>query len=345
MLLTENEIRYIAPRVGWLAAPLADSINKYAAEYDVTGNRLAHFLAQTAHESMGFTKLEEIWGPTTAQKKYEGRRDLGNTRKGDGYRYRGRGIIQLTGRANYREYGKILGLDLENDPDLAAEPDVAVRIALEYWRVRGLNIFADVDDILTITRKINGGLNGIEDRRTYLERAKRRVGSSTPDEEKLLSIGARGEEVKRLQAILKSKGYPPGRIDGVFGSLVRSAVMSAQADNGDAVTGATSINSASEWEVRKLDRAPLENSRIIGAAKKTQATVVGMGAIAAAEPVVKEMENWSGLFERVKWIIDPILNLGPYKWVFLIVAGGFVVYQLSKLIKYRTEDHDSGRTL
>jgi putative chitinase len=99
---------------------------------------------------------------------YEGRAALGNTQPGDGPRYKGRGIIQLTGRLNYRVYGAALGLDLENNPQLAAVPENAVRIACEYWRRNNLNQLADADNLEAITRRINGGVNGLADRRIKL---------------------------------------------------------------------------------------------------------------------------------------------------------------------------------
>ncbi|MBN8849931.1 MULTISPECIES: glycoside hydrolase family 19 protein [unclassified Sphingomonas] len=137
-----------------------------------SGLRLAHFLAEVGHESMGFARFTEIWGPTPQQVKYEGRADLGNVNPGDGYRYRGRGPIQITGRANYRRYGEMLGIDLEGNPDLAASPAVGIRIAAAYWTRNRINAPADRDDIEAVTRLINGGLNGIVDRRARLAKAK-----------------------------------------------------------------------------------------------------------------------------------------------------------------------------
>lgn len=134
--------------------------------------RLAHFLAQAGHESAGFARMYEIWGPTPAQRRYEGRADLGNVKAGDGYRYRGRGILQITGRDNYRRFGKLIGTDIESQPDQAAEPAIAMALACAYWTSRRINAPADRDDIEAVTKLINGGLNGIDDRRQRLERAK-----------------------------------------------------------------------------------------------------------------------------------------------------------------------------
>lgn len=156
------------------AAALATAAVKYFAQYGIMDSalRLAHFLAQVTHESGGFRYMEEIWGPTDAQRRYEGRADLGNTQANDGFRYKGRGPLQLTGRANYRDYGARLGLDLEGNPALAATPEVGLRIALEFWKVKGLNALADKDDIVAITRRVNGGSNGLADRTAKLAQIK-----------------------------------------------------------------------------------------------------------------------------------------------------------------------------
>jgi len=106
---------------------------------------------------------------------YENRRDLGNTQPGDGRRFKGRGLMQLTGRANYAKYGQAIGQDLvtnEHWKQVADDPNLAVDVACWYWETRNLNQYADQDDITTITRRINGGLNGLEDRQRLLTRAK-----------------------------------------------------------------------------------------------------------------------------------------------------------------------------
>jgi putative chitinase len=154
------------------AALAAASPDAFAKVGITTPLRLAHFMAQAAHETGGFRWLREIWGPTPAQRRYEGRRDLGNIQPGDGRRFMGRGIFQLTGRANYEAYGKRLGVDLASNPDRAAEPELSLKIACEYWRRKGLNILADADNARAITRLINGGFNGIEDRLDRLKTAK-----------------------------------------------------------------------------------------------------------------------------------------------------------------------------
>jgi putative chitinase len=172
-------LRAIAPHgrtaiIAAVAPHLGPSFEKAGI---TTPLRAAHFLAQAAHECDGFKTLQEY----ASGRAYEGRQDLGNTQKGDGVRYKGRGIFQLTGRANYRRIGLALSLPLEATPELAADPRVSVLVAVNYWVTRkwrgvNLNSYADADKIEPITRAINGGLNGIDSRREYLARAKRALG-------------------------------------------------------------------------------------------------------------------------------------------------------------------------
>lgn len=123
--------------------------------------RIAAFLAQLGHESVSLTRFEE----GASGDAYEGRADLGNLHPGDGRRFKGRGPIQITGRANYRAAGRALGIDLETHPELAATPEHGFRIAVWYWTSRKLNDLADGGRIDTITLRINGGMNGAADRR------------------------------------------------------------------------------------------------------------------------------------------------------------------------------------
>lgn len=136
-----------------------------------TEGRGAHFLCQGAHETDGFRTLKEYGGPAYFA-RYDGRKDLGNEFPGDGARYPGSGIFQLTGRYNHRIFGRKIGVDLEKHPERASEPDISVQTALHYWNDRNLNPLADKDDIVTITKRINGGRNGLADRKAKLIRAK-----------------------------------------------------------------------------------------------------------------------------------------------------------------------------
>lgn len=161
----------VTPTFTALAEGMAAHFGKYGI--DATPERLANFLGQAAHESGCFRYMREIWGPTPAQARYEGRRDLGNVKAGDGFRYLGRGIFQLTGRGNYRAMSEAIGIELEDNPHLAENPNVAVWTACEYWRTRNLSEFADTGKEDTITRRINGGINGLEDRRRLVAKAKK----------------------------------------------------------------------------------------------------------------------------------------------------------------------------
>lgn len=148
------------------AEELGLAANVHLRTFGILDNslRLIHFLAQLAHESGNFRYMEEI----ASGAAYEGRKDLGNTQAGDGKRYKGRGPIQLTGRANYRKYGQQLGIDFENNPDIVALPSVGLLVACKFWSDNDLNTLADKDDVLTITRRINGGTNGLADREAHL---------------------------------------------------------------------------------------------------------------------------------------------------------------------------------
>lgn len=126
--------------------------------------RQAAFLAQIGHESGGLIYVRELWGPTPTQEEYEGRADLGNTEPGDGFKYRGRGLIQITGRANYQTCGAALTLPLLDHPELLEAPGNAAQSAAWFWNSKNLNDLADIGDFNTITRRINGGLNGLQNR-------------------------------------------------------------------------------------------------------------------------------------------------------------------------------------
>lgn len=156
---------------------LCDGILRTMANRGIdTPRRQAHFLAQIGHESGELRFREEI----ASGAAYEGRTDLGNVNSGDGRRFKGRGLIQLTGRANYREYARSINRETEimNDPEqIASQTDLCVDVAGWYWTRRKLSALADVDDLTTITKRINGGLNGLEDRRRLLVRAKALLGA------------------------------------------------------------------------------------------------------------------------------------------------------------------------
>lgn len=176
-MITPALLRAIMPaaerRADVFALPLLDT----AQRFDIsTPARVAGWLAQLAHESGQLLYTREIWGPTPAQLRYEGRADLGNTEPGDGKRFLGRGLVQITGRKNYLLCGLGLNLDLVAMPALLELPDAAAASAGWYWKARNLNRFADAGDFVGLTRAINGGTNGLADRQQFWARAKVALG-------------------------------------------------------------------------------------------------------------------------------------------------------------------------
>ena len=172
MPITTQQLLQILPNAGHVAGVFAPALNTAMNRYQIVGlKRVAAFIAQIGHESGQLKYVKEIWGPTAAQARYEGRADLGNTQPGDGSKYRGRGFIQITGRANYKACSEALGLDLINHPELLEKHQHACMSAAWYWATRGLNTLADAGKFDTITTRINGGQNGAADREMLYARA------------------------------------------------------------------------------------------------------------------------------------------------------------------------------
>lgn len=176
MLIEAGELLAIMPNAGKRVPAFLHPLNDAMQEFSIhTGDRMAAFLAQLAHESGELRYVREL----ASGESYEGRADLGNTEPGDGVRYKGRGLIQLTGRSNYQSLSDYFNTDFIGAPSLLESPDWACRSAGWYWDTRGLNALADLgdeDSFKAITRKINGGLNGWEDRLKYWIRARRVLG-------------------------------------------------------------------------------------------------------------------------------------------------------------------------
>lgn len=197
-MLNREQIIKIGIADKWL-----DTLNNAFKKYSVIDkNEIAMFLAQTTHESNDYKRLEESFNyrperlfqvfkkrvgslekakelcsqgsEAIANFVYGGR--LGNA-KDEGYKYRGRGIIQLTGKNNYKYYGEKLNIDLVNSPDLAKEPNIAIEIALLFWKEKGCGLLARNGDVKGVTKLINGGYNGLEDRENRFDRILKILGA------------------------------------------------------------------------------------------------------------------------------------------------------------------------
>lgn len=264
--------------------------------------RLQYFLAQLGHESNGLThreenlnysatRLMEIWPsrfPTLAiAQKYD--RDpeklanfvyggrMGNVDPGDGYKYRGRGYIQLTGRETYREIGKVAGLDLEGSPELAAKPENAIRIACAFWTWKKINPSCDVGDFTAVTKRINGGTNGLTDRLEWLSKVQAVVKvapaastTSTPvvnqppvttpakpqpkpqppkPQPNESAANLSNNAVLEAQKKLTRLGYYQGVMDGIYNQLLRAALWAFQKDEDLPQTGRLDTRTRAELNV------------------------------------------------------------------------------------------------
>ncbi|WP_024696136.1 glycoside hydrolase family 19 protein [Pseudomonas syringae] len=196
MPITAQQLLQILPSAGTKVGVFVPALNTAMGKYQiVTPFRIAAFIAQVGHESAQLTAMVENlnYSATALQKTWPNRftpelaaqyarqperianvvygSRLGNSEKGDGWKYRGRGLIQLTGKTNYRQCGEALGVDLLARPELLETPEYAALAAAWFWSVNGLNTLADTGDIIAITKRINGGTNGLADRQELYERA------------------------------------------------------------------------------------------------------------------------------------------------------------------------------
>jgi putative chitinase len=159
--VTPAELLKAIPNAGPRSDIFAEPLTAAMAEFEITTpQRKAAFLGQVAHESGSLRYVRELADGSA----YEGRADLGNTEPGDGPRYRGRGLLQITGRSNYAACGIALGLPLIGQPELLETPIAASRSAGWFWKMKNLNQYADRNMYATITKLVNGGYNGLDDR-------------------------------------------------------------------------------------------------------------------------------------------------------------------------------------
>ena len=161
MKLTLAQLKKAMPKAGSRAGIYLEHLNTYMPQFEInTPLRVASFLSQIAHESMQLFYTEEI----ASGIRYEGRKDLGNVFPGDGVRYKGRGLIQVTGRANYTACMMDLDIDCVEFPEILEQPKYAVLTACWFWKTHGCNQLADTGDQVRVTKRVNGGRNGLAER-------------------------------------------------------------------------------------------------------------------------------------------------------------------------------------
>ncbi len=221
-MITEQTLRRMMPAAGARLDAHLPYIVPAMIKGDIkTPDRIAAFLAQLAHESGEYRWMEEIWGPTEAQLGYEGRADLGNIYPGDGRKFAGVGPIQTTGRDNITACGVYLGIDAAADPKKLTLPQYATASAVWFWTIGNkkidLNLLADRGWFKTITRVINGGFNGLSDRREYWDRNRALLGLAPIDLD--LEAGA-------IKAFQRERGLGA---DGVAGPKTFAALRAAAA--------------------------------------------------------------------------------------------------------------------
>lgn len=279
-------------------------------------HRAVHYFCQWMHESLDFRYDVEVWGPTSAQQRYEGRADLGNTVKGDGYKFRGRTGAQLTGRANYTSFMQWAVSRYGSVPNFVGDPDKVNTdpweglVPMWYWTSgnptrKSLNTLADRNDIEMITRRINGGLNGFTDR---LERY-RRLG--------LVVLGFDPTAIDAFQAQAKAKGFYKGKVDGLDGPQTRAAIHAWLVD----------LSSAAKT-IDAVALAPVVDEKTVVEEK-----------VVVPPAIDKPIEKTSGFWERVVQITLAIFGAGAawlQDWrVVLAVAVSVIVVALIGILLHK----------
>jgi Predicted chitinase len=174
MIITEQFLRSVCNKNSntEIILKLIDSLNEWFPIYEMDRKiRACYFLAQCAHETGGFLWFKELGGKEYCS-KYEPEtaigKSLGNIKVGDGYKYKGRGMLQISGRYNYDFYGKLTNKNLIDFPDLLLDIDTSTHVACEFWKKHRLNQYSDSNDFIGVTKRINGGFNGLKNRENFL---------------------------------------------------------------------------------------------------------------------------------------------------------------------------------
>jgi putative chitinase len=315
MTLTIDHVKKIAR--GKLNASAIANAKSVLLALEVAGSRfglnqphrLAQFLAQIMHESGEFRFDREVWGPSPAQKRYEGRKDLGNTQPGDGARFKGHTSMQITGRANTKAFRDWCRKNVDAAcPDFLKQPELMNADPWEglgpiwYWDTRKLNRLADQGDVENITEKINGGLNGYADRVTLLGRAS------------LVLLGYAPDAVKKFQG-----DHAMDLIDGKPGPKTRAAMHVA-------LVGLT----AGAMAKQSVTSAPVVET--------VETTIIEEKPVAVAPPAIdKPVEQTTGFWERITSIVGSgslagLAWLGDVDWkTVAAISGGLILLALAGL--------------
>lgn len=363
ILVTAAVIRALSTKEKPELVPhLVAAMNEFFPVFEITTEkRVEHFLAQSAHESDGFHTLEEY----ASGNAYDTRVDLGNTpqKDGDGAFFKGHGIFQTTGKTNHlrvqrrmKDFG--IDVDLMKNPRLLCEPRLAVLSACIYWQDKKLNALADKDDLKAITRKINGGENGIEDRRRYLDKARvliKETKATAPDDP-FVNPTSPPELIKTLQRILADKNYQPGRVDGLWGNSTRDALMSMKADNALDVSVEGILLSQAKASGPRVLAARVDatvadlradGSQTVAGADKVQ-MVAGVATVGApALGLLGKAEETSGTVSRILAVFEPFQGMLPWitdhLWYILPGAGVVAIYLAHRAKLKRLEEFKTGK--
>lgn len=392
-MVTAAQIKKLCPT----AKPvLVDAIVKNwgYAEFDgeiKTPLRVQHFLSQIATETGGFKAVEESLNYTVARlmetfgrhriseadakrlgrsgnrkaKQREiantvyggawGKKNLGNTEADDGWRYRGGGMMQTTGRNNYRKMG------YEENPESLRDPVTAFKTAVREWRNRGCNELADKDDVVAVRKKINGGINGLQEARGYLAKAKTIFTAVKPklilDPDQKIPrspVAEDGKLVERVQDLLWDKGYVEvGESDNKFGKRTRNAILAFQADNNLPLTG--EISDELLAQLIKASKREVAPARQEATAKDLKAEPIVQtgdwlkklgGALLGGSVVGGGVESINELNDRLtslQNLTNTVTSFGP--WLIGIAAGGAAIYFGSRIVRKFVEAYREGRAL
>ena len=405
--LTAEELQQLCPRAG---QGEIDALVQGASQLERAGInnplRLAHFLAQVCAETGGLAIVREdtqwtakqmcmLWpgrfktiadprillcrndAEKLAELAYGGRKDLGNVDEGDGFAYRGGGMLQITGRAAYHGAGTAIGVDLEGAPELIEDPAISLAVALWYWTKHNCSQFADSNYGRAVGNAINRGNPyskyepiGYAARQKWLERAWSIVGDGPLQEPKDMTLGAWGPRVEQVQGKLRELGYPVGDVDKVFGPTLARAVVAFKHDHPDqstepgSVVGPATLGALEQGRVIEhnpertqateadlLDKGSTEamagrNGKAIG-----QLTLYGGLAGAASESGVLEQAN--GLMSQVgmlKITASPALEAFQWGmrhgwWVLMVLGGVWYWTKGRQIVSARLKAHQLGFNL